>query len=337
MSESKRSTDVLVGVTVIVVTALLLATVLWIKQADFGGSKTGVIVRAREVGGVSVGNPVVIRGVRAGQVSSIALGEKGWVVLQLAIDKTIPLPSDPVVLLVASSLFGEWQVTVTESTGVPPDRALRAALAEARTSSDTLAGAVLPDIAQLTSVAGRIAGDVAQVADRVQVAFDDKAAKELRESIRSFAQLSTELAKTVTAQSKNLDRISTDVQDGLKTVNAAAATLTQFSGRVDSATNSGELRTIVLNSQDAAKELMNAATRLRELTQGLTRTEAQLSTAVARADSVFQKANTGQGSLGLMLNDASLYRNSDSLVRDLRALVADVKRNPRRYLNVRVF
>ena len=97
------------------------------------------------------------------------------------------------------------------------------------------------------------------------------------------------------------------------------------------------MRAIVANSQDAAKELMAAATRLRELTQGLTRTEAQLATAVSRADSVFSKANNGQGSLGLMLNDASLYRNSDSLVRDLRALVADVKKNPRRYLNVRVF
>jgi len=337
MSESKRTSDVLVGVTVIVVTALLLATVLWVKQSDFGGTKTGVIVRAREVGGVALGNPVVIRGVRAGQVTSIALGEKGWVVLQLAVDNAIPLPSDPVVLLVASSLFGEWQVTITESTGVPPDRALRAALAEARTSGDTLAGAVLPDIAQLTSVAGRIAGDVALVADRVQVAFDDKAARELRESIHSFAQLSSELAKTVSAQSKNLERISSDVQDGLTTVNAAAATLTRFSNRVDSATNGGELRSIVVHSQDAAKELVSAATRLRELSQGLTRTEAQLATAVSRADSVFNKANNGQGSLGLMLNDASLYRNSDSLVRDLRALVADVKRNPRRYLNVRVF
>jgi phospholipid/cholesterol/gamma-HCH transport system substrate-binding protein len=289
------------------------------------------------VGGIALGNPVVIRGVRAGQVTGIELGERGWVVLKLAIDRSVSLPSDPVVLLVASSLFGEWQVSVTESAGVPPDRDLRAALAEARTSGDTLAGAVLPDIAQLTSVAGRIAGDVAQVADRVQVAFDDAAAKELRQSIRNFADLSSDLARTINAQSKNLDRISTDVQSGLASVNAAAANLNTFSGRVDSATSRGELQMIVTNSQNAARELVAATTKLRELSDGLARTESRLATAVSRADSVLIKANSGQGSLGLMLNDPALYRNSDSLVTELRALVADVRKNPRRYLNVRVF
>lgn len=337
MTTAHRTSDVVVGTTVLVITAIIIAAVLWMKQADLRGNKTSVIVRSRDVGGVALGNPVVIRGVRAGQVKSIALGDKGWVVLELGLDRAIPLPPDPVVLLVASSLFGEWQVTVTDQTGVPPDRDLRAALAEARTGNDTLAGAVMPDIAQLTSVAGRLAGDVAKVADRVQVAFDDNAAKELRASIRDFAQLSAELARTVNAQSKNLDRISSDVTVGLKTVNAAAANLNQFSDRVDSATSRGELQAIVANSQSAARDLVTATTRLRELSDGLARTEARLNSAVSRADSVFSKANSGSGSLALMLNDPALYRNSDSLVSELRALVADMKKNPRRYLNVRVF
>jgi len=337
MTDHKRSSDFLVGATVLIVTAVLVATVLWVKQADLGGRKTDLVVRTRDVGGVALGNTRSWCAACAGQVKGIALGEKGWVVLQLSIDKAVEMPSDPVVLLVASSLFGEWQVTIAEAAGVPADRELRAALAEAHTTGDTLAGAVLPDIAQLTSVAGRIAGDVAQVADRVQIAFDDRAAKELRESIRNFAQLSAELAKTVNAQSKNLDRISTDVQDGLKTVSAAADNLNRFSNRVDSATSRGELQTIVDNSQHAARELVTAATRLREISDGLGRTESRLSTAVTRADSVFSKVNSGQGSLGLLVNDAALYRNTDSLVAELRALVADVKKNPKRYINVKVF
>lgn len=333
----KRASDFVVGATVLIVTVVLVAVVLWVKQADLGGSKTGLIVRTRDVGGIALGNPVVIRGVRAGQVTGIELGERGWVVLKLGIDRTVSLPSDPVVLLVASSLFGEWQVNVSESAGLPADRELRAALAEARTSGDTLAGAVLPDIAQLTSVAGRIAGDVAQVADRFQVAFDDAASKELRASIRNFAQLSSDLARTMNAQSKNLDRISTDVQSGLASVNAAADDLSQFAGRIDSATSRGELQIIVNNSQSAARELVAATTKLRELSDGLARTESRLASAVSRADSVLAKANSGTGSLGLMLNDPALYRNSDSLVAELRSLVADVRKNPRRYLNLRVF
>lgn len=337
MMNEKRSNDFLVGATVLVVTVLLVAVVLWVKQADLGGGTTNLVVRTRDVGGVALGNPVVIRGVRAGQVKSIALGEKGWVVLKLSIDRKIELPSDPVVLLVASSLFGEWQVTVIESSGIPADRELRAALVEAHTKGDTLAGAVLPDIAQLTSVAGRIAGDVAKVAERVQVAFDDKAARELRESIRSFAQLSSALAKTVNAQSKNLDKVSVDVRQGLATVNAATASLNRFAGRVDSATSRGELQQIITNSQHAAHELMTATTRLREIAENVAKTEAKLSGTASRADSIFAKVNSSQGSLGLMVNDPHLYRNSDSLIVELRALIADVKKNPKRYINVKVF
>ena len=65
----------------------------------------------------------------------------------------------------------------------------------------------------------------------MQVAFDDQAARELRESIRNFSRLSAQLATTVELQSKNLDRISGDVQIGLKSINAAAANLNAFSSR----------------------------------------------------------------------------------------------------------
>lgn len=337
MTSTKRSSDFLVGATVLGVLTVLIAAVLWLKGSDIGNRTADLVVRTRDVGGVALGNPVVIRGVRAGQVKGIALGERGWVVLTLAVNKSIPLPADPVVLLVASSLFGEWQATVTEGTGVPPDRELRAAIAEARTTGDTLAGAVLPDIAQLTSVAGRIAGDVAKVADRVQVAFDDAAAKELRESIRNFAALSNELSRTVTVQSRKLDHIGSEVERGVTTVNTAAAAVDRVAARVDGATSKGELDSLVTSARDASRALVEATNRLRKIAEDVDRTQSRLAVTVSRADSVFVKINDGRGSLGLAINDPHLYRSSDSLVTELRALVRDVKSNPKRYINVRVF
>jgi phospholipid/cholesterol/gamma-HCH transport system substrate-binding protein len=337
MTTSKRRSDFVVGLTVLVVTVVLVGSVLWLKQADLAGRTRRLVARTRDVGGVALGNPVVIRGVRSGRVESIALGEPGGVVLTLGLEKDALLPRDPVVLLTASSLFGEWQVTITDPEGVPPDRQIRAAIAEARTTGDTVAGAMLPDIAQLTTVAGRLANDVATVADRFQTAFDDAAAKELRASIRNVADLSTELARTVRVQSKNLDNISADVRTGIATINSTAERLNGFAGRVDSATSRGELQTIVSNSQTAARELVTAATHLREITERLDRTETNLSRAVARADSVFAKANGREGSVGLLINDPALYQQSDTLVRELRALVADLRKNPRRYISLRLF
>ena len=337
MPSPRRVSDFVVGLTVLVVTVVLIGSVLWVRQTDLGDRTRRLTVRAREVGGVALGSPVVIRGVRAGRVEAIALGDSGWVVVRLGLDRSMALPVDPVVLLSAASLFGEWQVTVTDATGVPADEELRRGIAEARAGGDTLPGAVLPDIAQLTTVAGRLAGDVAKVADRVQVAFDDAAARELRESIRNVAKLSTVLAQTVEVQARNLDRMSVDVTAGLATVNRRAARLDAFASRVDSATSRGELQRIVANSQHAATELVTAATNLRALSERLDRTEHRVATVVARIDSVFTKANGRDGTLGLLLQDPTLYQQSDSLVRELRAFVADVRANPRRYLAVRIF
>jgi phospholipid/cholesterol/gamma-HCH transport system substrate-binding protein len=337
MSTERRKNDFVVGITVLAVSALIIAAVLWLKQSDLRGSTRAMAVRTRDVGGLALGNPVVVRGVRAGRVDGIALGDSGWVIVTLGVDREVSLPKDPVVLLFASSLFGEWQATIADAAGLPVDADLRAHIAEARTRSDTLAGAVLPDIAQLTAVAGRIAGDVAKVSDRVQTAFDDKAAGELRTSIRNFAQLSDELASTVRKQSANLDKLSGSADKGVEKILSAAASIDRIAARVDSSTSKDELRQIIANTQNAARELLAATVRLRTISDSATGTQSRLNNVIAQADSVFAKVNSKRGSLGMMVNDSRLYTNTDSLIIELRALVADVKKNPKKYVNVRVF
>lgn len=337
MNSERRKNDFIVGLTVLLVTALVIATVLWLKQASLRNASRPLSVRTRDVGGLAVGNPVVVRGVRAGKIDAITLGDAGWVNVTLGVDRDVSLPRDPVVLLFASSLFGEWQATIADAAALPADAELRAHIAEARTRHDTLAGGVLPDIAQLTAVAGRIAGDVAGVSQRVQVAFDDKAAGELRESIRNFAQLSGELATTVRVQSLNLDTLSRNANVGVNRILRAAATIDKIAARVDSSTSEDQLRQIVTNTRDAAKELVAATTRLRLISDSASTTQSKFHSVMAQADSLLAKVNSRRGSLGLLVNDSRLYHNTDSLVVELRALVADVKKNPKKYVNVKVF
>jgi phospholipid/cholesterol/gamma-HCH transport system substrate-binding protein len=201
----------------------------------------------------------------------------------------------------------------------------------------TLPGAVLPDIAQLTSVAGGIAGNVASVAERVRVAFDDSAARELRMTIRNFNTLSGQLSRTVRTQSQNLDSIGTDVRTGAQELSAGMAAFQRSVTRLDSATSQGEVERIVGEVQQAAINLRLLSERLATMSVSLERTEASMRGAFEKADTVLGRIERGQGSLGLMVNDPSLYRNSDSLVIDLRSLIADFRRNPKRYVNLSIF
>jgi phospholipid/cholesterol/gamma-HCH transport system substrate-binding protein len=46
--------------------------------------------------------------------------------------------------------------------------------------------------------------------------------------------------------------------------------------------------------------------------------------------------NTGQGTVGQLLNDKQLYENINQTVLELRDFLAEVKKDPKKYLNVKV-
>ena len=333
----RRTNDFVVGLVTLAGAAILTASIIWLKQVDVGRERPSTVARFRDVGNARVGNGVFIRGVRAGRIEGIELADGGWVRVRMSLDPEIRLPPDPVVLLNASSLFGEWQATVMTRSAVPADKELQRSLAEAGGQHGVLPGATLPDVAQLTAVAGQIAGDVATVADRFQVAFTDTAARELRASIANVASLTGTLDRTVRRHSANLDAVALDVRAGARSLSASAASLERTVGRVDSSTSSGEVARVVAHAEHAADQLDSATADLHALSGRLLETQALLASALARTDSVAAKVNGGGGTIGLLLNDPGLYHSADSLVRELRALTADVRSNPKRYVNLKVF
>jgi phospholipid/cholesterol/gamma-HCH transport system substrate-binding protein len=80
------------------------------------------------------------------------------------------------------------------------------------------------------------------------------------------------------------------------------------------------------------------------LSRSLTQLSGEMSGTVASADSSFASLNQimgdlerGEGTLGLLLQDTALYRDlllTSTLVQEL---LLDFQRNPRKYINLRVF
>ena len=46
--------------------------------------------------------------------------------------------------------------------------------------------------------------------------------------------------------------------------------------------------------------------------------------------------NQGEGTAGQLLKDKQLYENMNGVVADARLLIADIRKDPKRYLNVKV-
>ena len=333
----KRKTDILVGIVVLVVILATIGAIAWVKQVDFGQRQREVVARFRDVGNARVGNAVVVRGVVGGRVQAIELASDGWVIVRMRLNPSVAFPTDPVVLLNESSLFGEWQATVIERSALPHDDAVRREIAEAGRDRSVLPGATLPGIGKLTAVAGQIAGDMASVAGRVEVAFDEQAARELRGSIKNVSDLSTVLSKVVRTHAADLEVLSGQLQTAVASINQTANSVRVTASRIDSAATSPEARSMMTDLSAAATELRHTSSQLHDLSSRFSTTQTKLDAAITNGDSVLAKINAGTGSLGLLVNDPTMYRQTDSLLTELRALVTDFKANPKKYVSVRIF
>jgi len=310
---SKRATDAVVGGFVVLGVLVVVAATMWARESRLGRGKATVTARFHDVGGAGVGTNLYVHGVRAGRVAALELGDDGWVRARIALDPAVRIPEDPVVVLGASGLVGDWQGTITTRDAAPDDPDVRRQLAEASGERGVLPGATLPDVKQFAAGAGRILDDVGVVAGRVRTTFDDSSARDLRATLANARAFSASLAATGVALHRTVSRLDAASADG------------------------GELQRGVRDAAATVADLRAAAAELRALTARDGETRAAVDRVIARVDTLVARTTAGTGTLGRVVGDPSLYDGADSLVTELRALVADIKARPKRYVNVRVF
>jgi len=334
----KRENEFTVGVVVIVALTVIVVGALWLSGTHIGKTEAVYTARFRTVSGLGVGAPVVLRGVRVGRVEAIRLTTGNWVEADMKLYRGVTLPVNPVVIAASASLFGEWAATLLSMDQLPDDPNLRQAIAEAAAGAGSKwPGATLPDIGQLTAQASRIATDIAAVANRVQTAFDSEAVTQLRSSIRDFGQVAEHLLRVTNEQSAMLGSVGANLRQGSNLLAHAATDLSATLGRVDSATNQGQLGTILNNSAATSQDLRAASQNLREFMETAHRNQESLVHVLVSADTVMSRIANRSGTLGLMVSDSTLYRETALTMIQLRQLLSDIQANPRKYFSFSVF
>jgi phospholipid/cholesterol/gamma-HCH transport system substrate-binding protein len=84
-------------------------------------------------------------------------------------------------------------------------------------------------------------------------------------------------------------------------------------------------------------ELGRAVARIDSLTVRLGTTSTSLDLAARSLDTVLGRIERGEGTLGRLSQDEALYTNLNSAAENLNALVVDIRENPGRYIDLRVF
>ncbi len=334
----KRSNEFLVGLVLLVALAITIAGALWLGEANVGRREQVHVARFRTVGGLTPGAPVTLRGVKVGRVEAVRLGEGDWVDADLRVYQGVELPAHPAVIAASQSLFGEWAATIVSADEPQDDPNIRELLAEAaKNDGEAWPGATLPDVGQLTAQAGRIATDIATVAERVQTTFDSSAVFELRASVKNFAAITDRLARFTQSQTTRLGVVTENIDTTAYAVRGASQDLRQVLARIEAATDSNQLQGIVHNAETGTASLRQAAADVRTLTEAARVHQANLIRVLLAADSILGRMQAGQGTLGMLSRDSALYNETTETMRELRKLIADIQANPRKYFKFSVF
>jgi phospholipid/cholesterol/gamma-HCH transport system substrate-binding protein len=62
----------------------------------------------------------------------------------------------------------------------------------------------------------------------------------------------------------------------------------------------------------------------------------QLQATMGRLDMLLDKVNSGQGTIGQLLVNPSLYQNLDSTTREINGLMKDFRADPRKFLRIKL-
>ena len=92
-----------------------------------------------------------------------------------------------------------------------------------------------------------------------------------------------------------------------------------------------------LASADAGPALSRTIAEIERTAQSLNAAAQNMGTSLDDFASVMAKIDRGQGTLGRMVNDSSVYLELNEVLREVRALATDIRQRPQRYIDLRLF
>lgn len=330
-----------IGVLAVIAIAIAAALIFTLGgEGGFFWERYALKVRFPNAASVKPGSPVRVAGVEVGSVTAMRF-EGAEVELTFEIEESMRerVRTTSVASIGSISLLGEGAVDITARTdGTPiPDGgfvpygggagSLTDVTAQATRGIEELSG-LIKDVRAGKGTAGRLVTDEALYVD-----------------LRDLAKAASGVVQRLNDGGGSIGRLLNNPTMA-RELETSLANLSEVTRRLSAGEGSlGQL----LRDDRFARTLTETTENLSSLTARLNRGEGtagklltddalyqRLTGVVERFERVAAQVSDGQGSVGRLLNDRQLYENMNEAAGELRSLIADIRKDPRKYLNVKV-
>jgi len=314
----KLSKEAKVGIVTSIAIACFIYGFNFLKGKNFFSSQRSFYAIYNDIDGLVEANPLLINGFRVGMVGDIQLmnDTTGRVLVTLILNDDVNVPKNSVARVISSDLLGSKAVQLVLGNGTDyannGDTLLSA-------QEDNLKQAVNKTIAPLQKKAEGLIASIDSVMVVVQQVFNESARQNLAKSFESIKGAITSLETTSFRLDTLVASEKSKISNILSKINHLATTLDN---------NSDKLANVIQNFSNISDSIAQS-----NLKQAINNADVALN----QASSIMTKINKGEGTMGMLINNDSLYRKLDKSSEDLDKLLKDLRINPERYVHISVF
>jgi phospholipid/cholesterol/gamma-HCH transport system substrate-binding protein len=295
--------EIKIGIIMVITLGSLIWGVNFLKGKNFFSNSAHYYVIYDDVSGLLESNGVYVKGYKVGHVSTINFSDSTLSKLKvdLAISQDVHIPVGSRAKIYNLDLIGNKAVELAFSKN-----------SKFYDEGDTIIGDVeitfSKQLEPYKVQAYNLLNSMDSLSNAIIKIFDRATVERMKETIKNIKSTTDVIensSQDISETLKNFNTISRNLMDNNRKINNILVNLNTFS---DSLTGLRFQSTI-----DKLNLLLNDSQAL------------------------LQKLKEGNGTIGKLINEDTLYINLNKTANDLDTLINELKRNPKRYLNFSVF
>ncbi len=330
-----------IGIFFTVAVILVIGLSLSVKRGSFFSDDYEIVANFRSVSGIEAGTQVALRGVPVGRVKSIDWNASiNRVRVILEINQEYEIPRNAVAKVQISSLLGGSYINISMDEG-PSEIAYLQQGDEIQTAPAASIDEMMSTISDLSSDTENLISSLNRNQEETlnkinQVVEENR--DQLRQTTESFSKVGPQLEEL----SGRLNEMTGQMQEGKGTLGRLyqdqelydqLKSMTETAQDITAQVKSGEgtlgtliygdevisdARQIMEELRKAAQEIQSAVgenrEELRSLVSVLSESGPRLETAIGNFNDISTKINSGDGTLGRLVNDPTLYEDAQRAV-----------------------
>ncbi len=308
----KITNETKVGALAAIAIVILILGYSFLKGNDVFSRENEFYATYDRVDGLGISKPVLVNGYQIGRVSNLTLQSDGQILAQFKVDPQYAIPKNTIARLESTDLLGGKAIVFELGTGH-----------DFAKDGDTLNANVEKGLLEQVQPVQKKAEQIIARLDSVLTSVNSTLSPDFQRNFdRSFASIARTL-ETLEGTTRTVDGLVTS--ERVKIANIMSS-LESITGNFKA--NNAKITTIMDNFEKVSDNVAKA---------NFAQTIEESNKAVADLQTIVNKINSGQGTLGQLINDEKMYNNLNNAAENLDKLMIDLKANPKRYVSFSVF